>query len=122
MSLGTRRGIATSVATPESEHVLRSRIATLLWWLVPVAFLLWVYRYGLKCWFMADDFAWLSLSQQIYNFRDFIRVMFEPMAQGTIRPWSERGFFMLLRALFGLDGLPFRICVFATMAANLVLL
>ena len=71
---------------------------------------------------MADDFAWLALSQRVNNFNDFLHMMFEPMAQGTIRPWSERGFFMLFRTLFDLDGLPYRICVFATMALNLVLI
>ena len=44
------------------------------------------------------------------------------MAQGTIRPWSERGFFMLLESLFGFDALPYRIVVFATAAADVLLI
>jgi hypothetical protein len=48
--------------------------------------------------------------------------MFAPLAQGTIRPWSERGFFMLFESLFGLDPLPYRICVFATAVVDIVLI
>ncbi len=48
--------------------------------------------------------------------------MFTPMAQGTIRPWSERGFFLLFYKLFEADALPYRILVFATQIANLLLL
>ena len=44
------------------------------------------------------------------------------MAQGTIRPWSERGFFMLYSKLFGLEALPYRLTVFATQALALFLL
>src|ERR1700733_8857107 len=93
-----------------------------LWWLVPIVFLIWLYREGLKTWFVADDFAWLSLLRSVHNFREVVAVLFAPAAQGTIRPWSERGFFLLFENLFGLGSLPFRICVFVTMAANLTLL
>jgi hypothetical protein len=48
--------------------------------------------------------------------------MFSPMAQGTIRPWSERGFFIGMEALFGIDSLPFRLVVFATAVADLLLI
>src|ERR1035441_8700425 len=44
-----------------------------------------------------------------------------PQAQGTIRPLSERAFFMLGFSLFGLDALPFKMVVFATQFANLAL-
>ena len=43
------------------------------------------------------------------------------MAQGTIRPLSERAFFMAGFSLFGLDALPFKIVIFATQFANLAL-
>ncbi len=43
------------------------------------------------------------------------------MAQGTIRPWSERGFFLLFYELFATNALPYRILVFATQIANLLL-
>ena len=92
-----------------------------LWWLVPIVFLFWLFADGLRTWFAADDFAWLSLIHLVHNFHDVISVLFSPAAQGTIRPWSERGFFLLFESLFGLDSLPFRICAFVTMAANLTL-
>ena len=62
-----------------------------------------------------------SLLREVHSFRDVIHTLFAPAAQGTIRPWSERGFFLLFESIFGLDSLPFRICVFVTMAANLTL-
>ena len=108
--------------TPSIQNFLQKRLLQVAYWIVPTLFFLWVYRYGLKSWFMADDFAWLVLTQRVFNFQDFLRMMFEPMAQGTIRPWSERGFFLLFRTLFDLDGVPYRVCVFATMALNLVLI
>ena len=100
----------------------RRSLLAILCWLAPVLLLFWIYFDGLKCWFIADDFAWLGLLRQAHNPGDILRILFEPAAQGTIRPWSERGFFLLFEALFGLDELPFRIMVFATMSANLILL
>ena len=96
-------------------------LLNLLYWAGPVVFLVLLFRDGLDCWFMADDFAWLGLLRQVFNTHDLVRVLFEPAAQGTVRPWSERGFFLLFESLFGLDDLPFRIMAFATMAADLVL-
>jgi hypothetical protein len=93
----------------------------LLPWLVPIAFLFWLYADGLNTWFVADDFYWLGLLHTVHSFHDVVRVLLTPVAEGTIRPWSERGFFLLFEALFGLDSLPFRICVFVTMAANVTL-
>jgi 4-amino-4-deoxy-L-arabinose transferase-like glycosyltransferase len=90
-------------------------------WLAPVFFLFWVYREGLQCWFIADDFAWLGLLRQYHSPGDLLSILFAPAAQGTIRPWSERGFFLLFESLFGLDDLPFRIAAFTVMAANLLL-
>jgi len=91
-------------------------------WAIPPLFLLAFYWYGLKCWFRQDDFAWLWLTTQVHSWSDFWRAMFTPLAQGTIRPFSERAFFMGLYTLFGLDALPFRICVFLTQIANLALI
>ncbi|HVW86751.1 MAG TPA: hypothetical protein VHB50_18830, partial [Bryobacteraceae bacterium] len=102
--------------------VAKKRAAEALWWVLPIVFLFWLYRDGLKCWFIADDFAWLGLLRQVHGWRDLVRELFEPAAQGTIRPWSERGFFLLFEALFGLDALPFRLMAFLTMAADLILL
>src|ERR1700684_3360832 len=98
-----------------------ARISRLLWWLIPIAFLFWLYSDGLKVWFMADDFAWLGLLRQVHASRSLLNALFAPEAQGTIRPWSERGFFLLFEGLFGFDSLPFRAWVFATMAASTAL-
>jgi hypothetical protein len=91
-------------------------------WAVPPLFCLALYWYGLRCWFRQDDFAWLGLSATVHNWSDFLKAMFAPLAQGTIRPWSERAFFMGLYELFGLNALPFRIVVFLTQIANLTLI
>lgn len=93
----------------------------LLWWVVPILFLLWIDRYGIECWFMRDDFAWLGLAREVHVSRSLLNALFAPEAQGTIRPWSERGFFLLFVNLFGFDSLPFRICLLVTMAANTAL-
>ena len=93
-----------------------------LWWTLPSLFCLVLYWYGLKCWFAQDDFAWLALHFDVPDWNGFLRNMFTPMAQGTIRFLSERGFFLLFYWLFGMDALPYRIFVFATQFANLALL
>lgn len=98
-----------------------NRAKSAAWWITPSLLCLIVYWLGLKAWFRADDFAWLGLSANVHSPADVLRALFVPQAQGTIRPWSERAFFMVLYALFGLDSLPFRICVFLTQFANLAL-
>jgi len=94
----------------------------LLVYVLPALFLVTVYWYGLKCWFEQDDFAWLGLHSQVTDWRSFWAAMFTPYAQGTIRPWSERGFFLLFYKLFQSNALPYHIFVFVSHAANLVLL
>ena len=91
-------------------------------WAVSVLFMTALYWDGLRAWFIADDFAWLGLLRGVHNADDLFRAMFEPAAQGTIRPWSERGFFLLYESLFGLDALPFRLTAFATFALDLALI
>jgi len=91
-------------------------------WIAPPLFCLWVYWLGLKTWFYQDDFAWLHLRFEIPERVSFWTALFAPMAQGTIRPLSERAFFMGFSALFGVDALPFRIWVFLTQFASLALL
>ena len=44
------------------------------------------------------------------------------MAQGTIRPISERAYFMVFRELFDLDALPYRLLVLFTQFGSLILL
>ena len=88
---------------------------------LPFLLCLLLYWPALTSWFRADDFAWLGVGLDIHNFDDFLAAMFSPKAQGTIRPWSERAFFLSGYALFGLDALPFHIVVLVTQFANLVL-
>ncbi len=99
-----------------------NRAVRALSWTVPALFCLWLYWFGLLAWFQRDDFAWLSLHNQVFDRHSFLTQMFSPMAQGTIRPWSERGFFLLFYRFFGADALPYRILVFATQFLNLLLL
>ena len=94
----------------------------LLCWTGPMLACLWVYWPGLLAWFQQDDFAWLGLSLSIYDAKSFLNALFAPMAQGTIRPWSERVFFLVFHALFDMDALPFRIWAFLTQFAALALL
>ncbi len=99
-----------------------TRVGRVAYWTVPSLLCLALYWLGLNAWFFQDDFAWLGLRQMVNRPQDLWHVMFAPMAQGTIRPWSERGFFLLFYSLFGVEALPFRIWVFLTQFANLVLL
>jgi len=99
-----------------------SRVLRAGYWIAPPLFCLFVYWFGLKAWFQQDDFAWLSLRLEITTWQDFLQALFWPKAQGTIRPLSERLFFIVFWSLFGLDALPFRIWVFLTQFANLALL
>jgi hypothetical protein len=84
-------------------------------------FLLLFYWRGLDCWFYQDDFGWLHLGGAT-SVGDFLSQIFAPKAHGNMRPWSENLFFYGLRALFGVNPLPFRIVVFATVIADLALL
>lgn len=90
--------------------------------LAGMVFFALLYKYTLRAWFMEDDFAWLSLRHQVYNWSDLLHALFAPMAQGTIRPLSERAFFMGFYSLFGLNALPSRIAVYATELGNIALL
>ena len=96
-------------------------LASAVFWLAPPLLCLVLYWRGFTAWFRADDFAWLGTGLYIQNFHDFLVAIFAPQAQGTIRPLSERVFFMLGFSLFGLDALPFKMVVFATQFANLAL-
>jgi hypothetical protein len=88
---------------------------------VPLVFCYWLFRLGLKAWFQQDDFAHLGLAASVHSFADAVRVAFQPIAQGTVRPLSERMFFIAGYALFGLDAVPYRIAVFVTQAVNIAL-
>ena len=92
------------------------------YWLIPPLLCFAIYWRGLTAWFQADDFAWLALRLDVHDWHGLMRALFAPMAQGTIRPWSERVFFLVFESLFGLNALPYRICVFLTQCASLTLL
>jgi hypothetical protein len=110
-----------------SPRVLRAaipgpRTQRIAYWAGPSIFCLALYWLGLLVWFYEDDFAWLSLRGTIYDWSSFWAALFAPRAQGTIRPWSERVFFLAFESAFGLDPLPFRLWVFLTQFANLALI
>lgn len=91
--------------------------------LVPaVALLFWLDWHGLRSWFHQDDFAWLALARSTDSFGRLWHALFDPAAQGTVRVWSERAFFIVFGKLFGLDHRPFHLAVLATQLANLALL
>lgn len=78
-----------------------------------------LYWPGLVTWFSMDDFAWLGLRLAIDNGSDLLAALFSPKAQGTIRPLSERLYFLTLEKLFGLESLPFRAVAFSVQLLNL---
>lgn len=79
------------------------------------------YYRGLDCYFYQDDFGWLHLGPA-RDFHEFLEMIFAPKAHGNLRPWSENLYFYGMKALFGINPLPFRILVFLTVSANLFLL
>jgi hypothetical protein len=89
--------------------------------LAGLIFLLAFYWRGLGVWFYQDDFGWLHLGPAD-DLQDFLAILFAPKAHGNIRPWSENLFFYGLKALFGVNPMPFRMVVFATVAVDVVLL
>ena len=97
------------------------RALRVAYWLAPIVFCLALYWRGLRIWFAEDDFAWLGLRNHVHDFRTFLWAMFAPLAQGTVRPFSERGFFTLFSYFFGLRALPYRIFVFLNQFLNIVL-
>ena len=99
----------------------RALVGAAAYWLSLPLVCLVIHWYDFHAWFRTDDFAWLGLTRGIYNRSTFLSALFQPMAEGTIRPWSERAFFMAGYSLFGLDALPYRIAIFATQFASLVL-
>src|SRR5882762_3717534 len=100
----------------------QSRTARVFYWAGPSLLCLLLYWRGFTAWFRADDFAWLGGGIYVQNVHDLLLALFGPQAQGTIRPFSERAFFMLGFEMFGLDALPFKIVVFGTQFLSLVLM
>lgn len=92
-----------------------------LWLALPILLCLAVYWNGLKTWFLMDDYAWLGLRDEVRTFGNLGEVLFRPQAQGTVRVFSERVFFLVFSTLFGFEALPFKIWIFLTHAVNIVL-
>ncbi|MCW5983334.1 MAG: hypothetical protein KIT09_34905 [Bryobacteraceae bacterium] len=92
------------------------------WRLIPGALFLILYWPGLWIWFMQDDFAWLSLNLRLEEGTRLWPLLLQPSQHGTLRPLSERAFFLGFYQLFGLNAVPFRVLIYATQLANLVLL
>ncbi|MEO7144754.1 MAG: hypothetical protein ABI165_14745 [Bryobacteraceae bacterium] len=100
----------------------RSRARRLAFYLFPSLFCLAVNWYALRSWFGHDDLAWLGLWQDVQSWSDLWYVLFHPFAQGTVRVFSERMFFLAMRPIFNLHGLPYHAVMFLTQFANLMLL
>ncbi len=100
---------------------MNTRIRNTAYWLLPLLFCLAVYWYGLKAWFSGDDFLWLGITRRVYDWSSLWQEIFTPTIHGTFRPLSERAFFLVFRALFDLDNVPYRIWVFLTQFGSLVL-
>jgi hypothetical protein len=83
---------------------------------------LYIYWDALHSWFLLDDFVWLSQLARIHEGVPLTRLIFQPTVQGTLRPWSDRVFFLLWQSVFGLDAFPYHAWIFATQFCNFVLL
>src|ERR1700682_1194333 len=92
------------------------------YWVTPPLLGLLLYWPSLSSWFQNDDLNWLNLRNLVHNWRDFWWALFTPFGQGTIRPLSERVFYMSFYSMFGTNPLPYRCLAFITYAATLVLL
>ena len=99
-----------------------ARYLKALYWILPSALCLWLYWYCLKGWFLFDDFQWLGLRAGLKSRHDWWTAIFAPTIHGTFRPLSERAFFLIFRGIFDLDALPYKIWVFATFFADLILI
>lgn len=89
--------------------------------MVPLGGLAFYWR-TLGGWFMQDDFTFLSLHTLISKPADLLPVLLKPIAQGTIRPLSDRLFFFTLERVFGYNAVPFHVVIMATFWALAVLL
>ena len=98
-----------------------TRAVRFAYWFTPVAYCFILYWLGLRTWFQQDDFTWLSLRNQVVDTPTLFSALFAPMAQGTIRPFSERAFFLIFSYFFGLHSFPYHLWVFLNQALNVML-
>ena len=104
----------------EPSKRLFRRLGVVLYWVLSAIPFLWLYHRGLWCWFFGDDFSLLLLAA--FPDKEFWEAFFQPRAQGTFRPLSERLFFYFFYGWFGFDAFPYRLLVFGTQIVNLWLL
>ena len=122
MKTGSLRSLLlTPAATVDRLSATRRGIDIALWAAPPLIGLA-VYWQGLFCELQQDDFAWLGLRERIRSLPDLLRALFEPLAQGTVRPVSERLFFIVYSGLFGTWAFPYRLTAFLVQTLNLLLL
>jgi hypothetical protein len=118
----TSGGTAAGLAQARGPlQFFRERLWT-AWFALPVVLCVAVYWDALHTWFLTDDYAWLGLPLQLHSWKDLGAILFAPKAQGTVRVLSERLFFLAFSSSFGMDAAPFKLCVWLTHFANLVLL
>ncbi len=99
-----------------------ARMRRAAWWLVPSLICLIIHYRGLLAWFQADDFVWLGQWQRIKDGSSIWEELFNPTIHGTLRPLSERAYFLVLSYWFPDDALPYRFVVFVTQFVNIALL
>ena len=101
----------------------RATLETAACWGIPPLIALVIYWPGLRSWFQADDFVWLSLLPGIHSARDLWYALFQPTIHGTWRPLGERIYFLSLQSIFGYSSaLPFRIVAFLGQFACMALI
>ncbi len=89
---------------------------------LPLVVCLALFHRGLFSWFVQDDFGSLLLAIGTRTWADAFHWLTQPLAQGVLRPLPDAYFYIVLYKLAGLNALPYRIAVFATQFANLLLL
>lgn len=98
------------------------RFKTVVYWATPILCGLILYWPGLTAWFQEDDFVWLGLRGMVHNAHDLRWALFTPLAQGTLRIFSERVLYLAFYSWFGLNALPYRLWSFATYSADAILI
>jgi hypothetical protein len=96
-------------------HVPNRLVAGAIIFLILAVYIVVLYAPGLQSWFQRDDFWWLTLRSTVHTPCDLWQALFTPMAQGTIRVWSERVYFLLARDLYGTSAFWYHMTSFLAM-------
>ena len=89
--------------------------------LLASAFVIGLYGPAVHSTYRLDDFAWLSLGNNLHGARDLLWALFSPQAQGTIRPLGDRLWFLLASSWFGLNPVPFHVFALCVQIGNVLL-